>query len=145
MVDIKRGVKKQGKIITKKLGAKGYKNEMMVYSKKLPYTPTLISHNPKTKEIKIALECCKTFKQIPKKDKPKYYPQIKKTFNQFKRDTGFYHKDLAPSNIIVNEKTGKITLIDFEKLATTKKEVIDDSQKVNRIKVFRLLTASGII
>jgi len=144
MVEIKRGVKKSGKIITKKLGPKRYKNEMLVYSKKLSYTPTLISHNPKTHTIKISLECCKTLGRIPVKDRKKYYPQIKKLFNQFKKDTGFYHKDLAPSNIIVDEKRGKITFIDFEELSKDKKEVIEHSKKV-RPHLFRFLNDAGII
>lgn len=144
MVQIKKGVKKQGKIITKKLGPKGYKNEMLVYSKKLSYTPTLISHNPKTHTIKISVECCKTLSRIPVKDREQYYPQIKKLFHQFKRDTGYYHNDLAPANIIVNEKTGKITLIDFEELSKNKKDMIEHSKKV-RPHLYRFLNEVGII
>tara|TARA_Y100001972_G_C7501950_1_gene254009 strand:+ start:64 stop:498 length:435 start_codon:yes stop_codon:yes gene_type:complete len=144
MVEIKKGVRKSGKIITKKLGKKGYKNEMMVYSKNLSYTPRLISHNDKSNTIKISLECCKTLSRIPVKDRKKYYPQIKKLFNQFKKDTGFYHKDFAPKNIIVDEKRGKITLIDFEELSKDKKDVIEHNKKV-RPSLFRFLNDAGII
>lgn len=137
-------VHKQGKIIIKKLGPKGYHNEMIVYSKKLSYTPTLISHNPKTHTIKISLECCKTLKDIRVKDRKQYYPQIRKLFRQLKKDTGYYHKDLAPPNIIVNEKTGKVIFIDFADLIKKKKDMKEYLKK-HKPHIYRFLETVGII
>ena len=114
--------KKDNVITKKKLGKKRYENELMVYRKRLSYTPKLISADDKNRVIKISYECCKTLTQIPMKDRVKYYPKIKELYNRFKKDTGYYHDDLQPRNIIVNEKTGKITLIDFAQIVKTKKE-----------------------
>lgn len=116
-------VSKKGNIVTKKkLGKKSYENELMVYKKKLSYTPKLISADDKNRVIKISYECCKTLNKIPKQDRDKYYPKIKELYNRFKRDTGYYLNDLYGGNIIVNEKTGKIILIDFSNLVKTKQE-----------------------
>ena len=116
-------VSKKGNIVTKKkLGKKSYENELMVYRKRLSYTPKLISADDKNRVIKISYECCKTLNKIPKQDRDKYYPKIKELYNRFKRDTGYYLNDLFGGNIIVNEKTGKIILIDFSNLVKTKQE-----------------------
>lgn len=114
---------KKDKVVTKKFRSKKqYENELLVYKKKLSYTPKLISYDDKNRVIKISYECCKTLSQIPVKDRVKYYPKLKELYNRFKKDTGYYHNDFWSRNIVVNEKTGKITIIDFGNIVKTKKE-----------------------
>ena len=117
-------VTKKDNVITKKFRSKKqFENELLVYKKRLSYTPKLISHDDKNRVIKISYECCKRLSQLPKKDKVKYYPKLKELYNRFKKDTGYYHNDLANNNVIVNEKTGKIILIDFSNIVKTKSEL----------------------
>ncbi len=64
------------------------------------------------------------FGKLPKKEREEYYPKIKSLFYRFKRDTGFYHGDIAMTNILVNPKTKKITLVDFSHLTKDKKKAL---------------------
>ena len=128
--------------IKKTMGQKGYDNEIMVYKKRLSYTPKLISSDDNKNEIIISYECCIPFTKIPKREKEFYYPQIKKLFYRFKRDTGFYHGDFAPKNIIVNTKTKKVKLIDFEKLIKDFDDVKKERRRFSHID--NLLNDAGI-
>lgn len=117
MTKLKLNVVKTGDNVKKtKLSKNSYDNEMMVYKKRLSYTPKLISHNSEKKEITISYACCVPLSKISKREKEFYYPQIKKLFYRFKKDTGYYHGDFAPKNIMVNPETKKIKLIDFSVL-----------------------------
>lgn len=128
-------ITKKDKVVSKKFRSKKqYDNELMVYRKRLSYTPKLISADDKNRVIKISYECCKTLGQIPMKDRDKYYPKIKELYNRFKRDTGYYHNDLWSLNVIVNEKTGKIIFIDFANIVKTKNERTKKKAIVNFLK-----------
>lgn len=124
MTQIKKDVFKSGDTITKKLGIKSYDNELLVYKKKLSYTPKLLKNDDKKRTIKITYECCMKFSKLPKKERELYYPKIKKLFYRFKRDTGFYHGDLAMTNVLVNPKSKKITFVDFTHLTKNKDEAL---------------------
>ena len=120
------GVSKSKNIVTKNMRTlKSFNNELLVYSLYLPYTPKLISSDEKNLKIKISYVCCKALSQFPVKERVKYYPAIKKLYNRLHKDTGYYHNDFHEKNVIVNEKTGKIYLIDFSSL---KKDKADLSQ-----------------
>ena len=99
-----------------------YLNELIIYSKKLSYTPKLISKDDNKRQITISYECCEPLTKLSKKEQQKYYPDLKKLYYKFKKDTGYYHDDFASKNLIVNKKTGKITLIDFGLIVTNKKD-----------------------
>lgn len=118
------GVSKSKNVVTKKLRTrKSFDNELSIYKQGLPYTPKLISSNEDDLTIKISYECCKALIQLPLDERDKYYPAVKKLFNRLYKDTGFYHNDFSAKNIIVNEKTGKLYLIDFSSLKTDKDDL----------------------
>ena len=117
---------------------------MMVYKKRLSYTPKLISHNDKKNEITISYECCVPFTKIPKREKEFYYPQIKKLFYRFKKDTGYYHGDFAPKNIMVNPETKKVKLIDFSALVKDFDRVVKIG-RVRRMPIENLIRSVGIL
>ena len=145
MTKLKSNVVKVGGRVTKKVATQNYyDNEMMVYKKRLSYTPKLISHNDKKNEITISYECCVPFTKIPKREKEFYYPQIKKLFYRFKKDTGYYHGDFAPKNIMVNPETKKVKLIDFGILQKDFDKIIKVG-KVRRMNVENLIRSVGIM
>ena len=114
---------KKGNVVTKKnMSLSKYLNELIIYSKKLSYTPKLISKDDNKRQITISYECCEPLTKLSKKEQQKYYPDLKKLYYKFKKDTGYYHDDFASKNLIVNKKTGKITLIDFGLIVTNKKD-----------------------
>jgi tRNA A-37 threonylcarbamoyl transferase component Bud32 len=114
---------KKGNVVTKKnIPLSKYLNELIIYSKKLSYTPKLISKDDNKRQITISYECCEPLTKLSKKEQQKYYPDLKKLYYKFKKDTGYYHDDFASKNLIVNKKTGKITLIDFGLIVTNKKD-----------------------
>jgi tRNA A-37 threonylcarbamoyl transferase component Bud32 len=114
---------KKGNVVTKKnMPLSKYLNELIIYSKKLSYTPKLISKDDNKRQITISYECCEPLTKLSKKEQQKYYPDLKKLYYKFKKDTGYYHDDFASKNLIVNKKTGKITLIDFGLIVTNKKD-----------------------
>jgi len=91
-----------------------YNKELTIYKMKLPYVAEMISYDDNKKLIVINNECCMNLAKVPFKDKPKYYKQAKDLYFKFKKDTGFYLYDYRPQNMIVNDKTGVVKLIDFE-------------------------------
>ena len=114
---------KKGNVVKKKnMPLSKYLNELIIYSKKLSYTPKLISKDDNKRQITISYECCEPLTKLSKKEQQKYYPDLKKLYYKFKKDTGYYHDDFASKNLIVNKKTGKITLIDFGLIVTNKKD-----------------------
>jgi hypothetical protein len=74
----------------------------------------LISSDDKKRILVLDRACCVPLSKIPLKDRHKYYPRIKKLFYKFHKDTGFYLHDFNTNNILINEKTNSIKLIDFE-------------------------------
>ena len=91
-----------------------YKRELMIYKMKLPYVAKMISYDDDKLEIVLNKECCKSLSAVPIKEREKYYPRAKNLFIKFKKDTGVYMYDFHPGNIILNHKTDKLKLIDFE-------------------------------
>ena len=140
---LKDNVEKTGDRV-KKTGSsqKVFDNEMLVYKKRLSYTPKLISHDHEKRDFVISYECCIPLTKVPKREREFYYPQIKKLFYRLKKDTGFYHADFAPKNIIVNTKTKKVKLIDFGMLAKDFEEVSKVRRSRNEIN--NLLNEVGI-
>ena len=100
---------------------KRYEKELMIYKMNLPYVPKLISHNDKNMILMIRRKCCKNFSDIPHQHRKKYYPALRELYHNFKRDTGYYHNDYKPDNIIVDQN-GKLWLIDFENIGSTKQD-----------------------
>jgi len=122
------GVSKLKNVITKNMRTrKSFDNEMLVYSLYLPYTPKLISSDEKNLSIKISYECCKALIFLPIEEREKYYPAVKKLYDRLRKDTGMYHNDFSARNVIVNQKTGKLFLIDFSSLRKNKEDLSQET------------------
>ena len=98
-----------------------YKRELMIYKMNLPYVAKMISYDDDKLEIVLNKECCKSLSAVPIKEREKYYPRAKNLFIKFKKDTGVYMYDFHPGNIILNHKTDKLKLIDFEFIGSKEK------------------------
>ena len=93
----------------------------------------------------ISYVCCKRWGELSKEQKEKYKDQLKKLFFRFKKDTGYYHGDFAPKNIMVDTEKDKIYLIDFARLMETKDELIHNQGGLNaRNNILNLLEFLGI-
>jgi len=120
---------------------KEYVNELFFYllseKKKLNYIPELIDYNPvnrtlKTKNVGIPIDQYCSDNEI---DIDTFLPQIKSIYNKF-RAIGYYHNDLRYKNILINEFTKKIYLIDFEytDIVYTDKDDQEIIKKINSLK-----------
>ena len=54
-----------------------------------------------------------TFGKMKEEEAQKYFTQILDAIDYFHRETGLLHRDLKAENIMVNQKTNKIKVIDF--------------------------------
>ena len=104
-----------------------YNNEKMIYLKNLSYIPKLIDYDDDKKEITMNYECCMSMEKLSPKERSRYSGKIKHLYFKFKKDTGKYLYDIVPKNLILNEDTGKIFIIDFEFIG--KKRLKKHSQK----------------
>ena len=119
----------------------GYVNELFFYllseKKKINYIPELIDYNPvnrtlKTKNVGIPIDQYCYDNGI---DIDTFLPKIKQIYNKFIA-IGYYHNDLRYKNILINETTKKIYLIDFEYTDIEYKDKDDQNiiKKLNSLK-----------
>ena len=99
-----------------------YKRELMIYKMNLPYVPELLSYDDETRLIVLDKVCCKPLNRVPIPERKKYYKQAKDLFYKFHKNTGYYLYDFHPGNIILNHKTKKLKIIDFEYIGKEKKD-----------------------
>ena len=98
-----------------------YNRELMIYKMNLPYVPKLLSYDNNKRIIILDKVCCKSLNRVPIPEREKYYKQAKDLFFKFYKDTGYYMYDYHPGNIILNHKTNKLKIIDFEYIGKEKK------------------------
>ena len=99
-----------------------YNRELMIYKMNLPYVPELLSYDDETRLIVLDKVCCKSLNRVPIPEREKYYKQAKDLFYKFHKKTGYYLYDYHPGNIILNQKTKKLKIIDFEYIGKEKKD-----------------------
>ena len=99
-----------------------YNRELMIYKMNLPYVPELLSYDDETRLIVLDKVCCKSLNRVPIPEREKYYKQAKDLFYKFHKNTGYYLYDFHPGNIILNHKTKKLKIIDFEYIGKEKKD-----------------------
>jgi len=99
-----------------------YNRELMIYKMNLPYVPELLSYDDESRLIVLDKVCCKSLNRVPIPEREKYYKQAKDLFYKFHKNTGYYLYDFHPGNIILNHKTKKLKIIDFEYIGKEKKD-----------------------
>lgn len=115
---------------------KKYENEKMIYQMNLPYVPKLKSFDDKNMVLVMENKCCKRLLDVPRQERARFNDKVKKLFLRFHKDTGYYHNDFFPLNIIV-DKNDNLFLIDFEMIdpvitADKKKQDYLNSISINR-------------
>ena len=99
-----------------------FNRELMIYKMNLPYVPKLLSYDIDKRVIILDKVCCKSLNRVPIPERQRYYKQAKELFFKFHKDTGYYMYDYHPGNIILNHKTHKLKIIDFEYIGKEKKD-----------------------
>ena len=112
---------------------------LLAKQRKINYIPKIIHYDCnrltiKTENVGISLqEYCDEYGCDFEKN---FIPKIKKIYNKFSK-LGYYHNDLRLKNIVVNPKTQKIYLIDFEFTDKEYKDADDESIVRNLKRNFR--------
>jgi len=115
-----------------------FKNELFIYllakQKNLNYIPKLIHFDCnaltlKTENVGISLqEYCDNHAC----DLKSFIPKIRKIYNNLE-NIGYFHNDLRLKNIVINTKTKKLYLIDFEFTDRVYRD-LDDEKLIEAIK-----------
>ena len=130
-----KGVRITKNYIQKKFRTRDrYENEKMIYDMNLPYVPKLISYNDKNMILQIKNQCCKTIAKLSPTQRKEYHTRLKDIYRQFRTDTGYYHNDFKPQNIII-DNDDNLYLIDFESIGKKRINSLDESKNMFHRKI----------
>lgn len=117
--------------------ADAFERELRVYRLNLPYVPRLLAYDRRARSVTVeragvplgtawnsgipVLSALLASSARWGRNR-----RIRKLHRRFRRDTGWYHNDVCYKNVLIDPRTGRLYLIDFERAGPTRTDADAD-------------------